>query len=222
MPMDEDTQKFMNEFKQTIQQQVGQIAGQQQQIASHLAAREQARQQAAQQQAQRAAPKMPEDSNERLLNEFVNNPTRFVSEMSSAIRQQATQESEQKLRDYQHDIETKQTINQFWGDFYAHNDDLTAYGPMVQAAFVNQPPGDPSQRANAAAEQVRQLMSNERQRAQSEEKRKSQTRNMASGLPPFANRGNENSEEQELDPKAETKEIVAEMNEWRNKRRKAV
>jgi hypothetical protein len=211
---------WFDDYQKQMNQQLGQAfdnIGRQQQ-----ATMQQMQQgQEAQVKAQTPKPKLPENADEKILNELFNNPTRFVAEMGQINRDQAAQISSQAIAEYKNQQQGEQQAGQFWQEFYQHNSDLQNYGPMITHMFHSQPAGiDPSERANTAANQVRQLVAQERANAIEDQKRQSREKNLISSPAAGAFPGISMPEgsEGEVDPQRATEDAVMDLNKARAKR----
>lgn len=209
---------WFDDYQKQLNQQLGQtfdnISRQQQAIAQQI---EQGQQAAA----PKPAPQLPENADEKILHELFNNPTRFVAEMGQINRDQAQQIAAQAIGQYKNEQQGQMQASQFWNEFYQHNGDLQNYGPMITHLFNSQPANaDPSERANAAANQVRQLVAQERANGIEDQKRQSRDKNLASSPAAGAFPGipMPQGSEGEVDPQRATEDAVADLNKARAKR----
>jgi len=207
-------QKYLEDFERRQQSRdasMAEIQRNQQAIAQHLAQQTQAA------QAPKIAPVEQSKVDERLLREFFENPTRWVAELSEVQRNQSKQLVDQALMQYEQNRRTQDDYQQFWGGFVQHNQDLADFLPMVRAVFDQTPGRTASDRANAAAAKVRDLVEAKRAAAVDEDRRTGQQARMTGSA---NGRGTpvRPAEEREVDAKQFFDEGIAELQEWKSKR----
>lgn len=213
-PQNDQFQKYLEDFEKRQQARdasMAEIQRNQQAIAQHLAQQTQAA------QAPKIAPVEQSKVDERLLREFFENPTRWVAELSEVQRNQSKQLVDQALLQYEQNRRTQDDYQQFWGGFVQHNQDLADFLPMVRAVFDQTPGQTASDRANAAAAKVRELVEAKRAAAVDEDRRTGQQARMTGSA---NGRGTpvRPAEEREVDAKQFFDEGIAELQEWKSKR----
>ena len=155
---------WFDDFKNQLGNALGTLNQQQQELASRVS-------QSAQPQPA-AAPQLSKDTDEKLLNDFVSNPSRFISELDEVITRKATDHAEKVISDAEANRRTEEAARKFENDFFSENPELMPYRALViekmqtQAAHL-----DPMARANGAAVEVRKLLKNEQANAIENERR---------------------------------------------------
>lgn len=211
-------ENFRAEIGQEVNSRLDKLANRQEQLARFMVEKDRQDQQArAESRRPAAAPAAPsKETDERILNELVQNPTKFFTELASITRSNAAVEADNRIQEYQKEEKSRSQVGAFWNGFYNYNADLVSYAPMVEAAFRSQPPGDPSERANAAAEDVRRVLAAERQAGVEAERESRSNRGMLSGTPPGNSR--QKSSPDNFDPEEDLRQTVDEMRALKERR----
>lgn len=156
--------KWFNEFQTQLAGALGGLNQQQQALAEQVNSV---------QAAPVAAPPSPsKETDEKLLNDFVNNPSRFISELDQVITSKAAAHAEQALSKAEEMRRTEEAARKFENDFFSQNAELMPYRALLIEKMQTQPGHlDPMARADAAAVEVRNLLKNEQANAVENERR---------------------------------------------------
>ena len=122
--------QWFDEFKNQLGNTLGGITAQQQQMASQMA------QTAA---TPAPAPLPSKETDEKLLSEFVNNPSRFITELDQVITQKATNHAEYVLRQQEEARRTEEAARQFENQFFSENSELIPYRAILVERMGAQP-----------------------------------------------------------------------------------
>ena len=170
--------QWFDEFKNQLGNTLGGITAQQQQMASQMA-------QAAATPA--PAPLPSKETDEKLLSDFVNNPSRFIKELDQVITKKATDHAEHVLRQQEEARRTEEAARQFENQFFSENAELLPYRAILVERMGAQPGHlDPKARADAAAAEVRELIKKEQLGAIENERRQRVSALRASGAQGFS------------------------------------
>ena len=117
------------------------------------------------------------ESDEKLLNELVQNPTRFISQLDEVITQKATTRAQAAIAQSEQNRRSEVAAEKFETEFFGANPDLQPYRALlIEKMQTTQGHLRPDQKADAAAVEVRAMLkdnqaeaveNNRRQRAQS-------------------------------------------------------
>jgi|DEB0MinimDraft_10_1074344.scaffolds.fasta_scaffold04980_2 hypothetical protein len=157
---------------------------------------------------------------EKLLKELFENPKRWVAELSEINRNQAAQIASQTVQQYEQRRRAQEDHQAFWQGFASYNGDVADFMPMVQRLFDSQPQTmTASERADAAAAQVRQLIARRRADAVDDDRRQTNQQNLTATA---SGRVDSAQQRQEAAPvltaEQRLQEGVDELREWREKR----
>ena len=191
------------------------VAQRQDQLAQYVAEQGQLREKP---QPQAYSKEQTDQAGQKLLSEMLENPIQFYSKLTGLNKAAAAQVAEEKIKEFQETQRKQDDYQGFWDGFYAHHQDLSAFHAQVEAAFHSQPQAlEPSKRADAAAEQVRSLLAQQRADAVEGEKRAKSQRRMTASATSGALDATPGLED-DLDPKQAARDAVREMEEYRTKR----
>tara|TARA_B100001250_G_scaffold465_1_gene413 strand:- start:671 stop:1321 length:651 start_codon:yes stop_codon:yes gene_type:complete len=130
-----------------------------------------------------AAPQGPsKDTDEKLLNDFVNNPSRFISELDQVITSKAAAHAEEALSRAEEGRRMEDAARKFENDFFSQNPELMPYRALLIEKMQTQSAHlEPMAKAEAAAVEVRNLLKNEQANAIENERRQRVSALRASG-----------------------------------------
>ena len=204
--MAEDSQnpevpKYFEEFRDQVGESVKQLALSQQQLANVVANQAEAQQQAAAAAPASAPQVASKEVNDRFLNEFVANPTETFANFKQMVTAEAGKQASELLQQHEATRKQEEAARQFEQEFFQHNQDLAPYRALVVEHLQKQPANlEPSARANAAAEEVRQLLVQSQAQAIENDRRQRAEKLRAAGIrgaqfaPPGAEHLNPESE----------------------------
>jgi hypothetical protein len=169
---------YFREFQAQVGQTVQQLAQSQQQLASAVQAQAEVR------QPQQPAPILPnKEVDDRFLNEFVANPTQTFANFKQIVTDEASRQAGQMIEQREEQHRQEDAARQFEQEFFRHNQDLAPYRALVVDHLQRQPGNlDPSARANAAAEEVRQLLVQSQAQAVENDRRQRAEKLRAAGI----------------------------------------
>jgi len=147
-----DAPQWFNEFKDQMGQVLGGITQQQQAMGQQIA-------QASQPAPEAAASPQPGLSDERLLNDLVNSPSKFISELDNVITQKAAAQTQTAIQQAEENRRIEEAAQKFEAEFFTRNPELKEYRALVIDKMQKQPVHlEPNAKADAAAEEVRALL----------------------------------------------------------------
>lgn len=176
--------QYFEEFRTQVGETVKQLAQSQQQIAEAVQLQAQNIQKSQQATPQPAAqPLASKEQNDRFLNEFVANPTETFTNFRTIVTEEARREAGEMIAQREQARQQEEAARQFEQEFFAHNRDLAPYRALVVEHLQKQPANlDPSARANAAAEEVRQLLVQSQAQAVENDRRQRAEKLRAAGI----------------------------------------
>ena len=166
-------------------------------------------------------PRMPDNEvGEKILKAQFEDPTRFWAEVGELNRQQAAAIAKQAIEDYAKKSEANAAHREFWTGFSDHNRDLAAFLPQVQHIFGSLPANmDASRRADEAAKQVRELITQRRADAVEADRRQtSQARMTATPNAPANPAAQRPENQREMTGAEAAADAIADMEAFRAKR----
>lgn len=218
-PEQEAPPSWFEEYQRSMVEKMDQgltaVAARQDQLAKYVADQGQLRNQPT---APPISAEQQDVAGQKLLKEMLENPIQFYTKLTQLNQATAAKVAEEKLQGYIQEQRKNDDYQGFWDGFYAHHQDLTGFHPQIEAAFHSQPQTmEASKRADAAAEQVRGLLAQQRADAVEGEKRQRSQRRMTASATTGALDASDGSSE-DIDPRQAAKDAVAEMEAWRQKR----
>lgn len=187
--------KYFEEFRDQVGESVKQLAESQQQLANVVASQAEAQQKAAQSAPVSQPQVASKEVNDRFLNEFVANPTETFANFKQMVTAEATKQASEMIEQREAARRQEEAARQFEQEFFQHNQDLAPYRALVVEHLQKQPANlEPSARANAAAEEVRQLLVQSQAQAIENDRRQRAEKLRAAGIrgAQFAPPGGEN------------------------------
>ena len=127
------------------------------------------------------------ESDEKLLNEFVQNPTRFISQLDEVITQKATTRAQTAIAASETSRRAEVAAEKFERDFFGANPDLEPYRALlIEKMQTSQSHLQPGQKADAAAVEVRAMLKDNQANAIENERRQRAHSLAASGARGFS------------------------------------
>jgi len=174
---------WFNDFKDQLGGALGTINQQQQALA-----------QSVQDGAARAPAATPsqslgatKESDEKLLNEFVQNPTRFISQLDEVITHKATTRAQNAIAASENNRRAEVAAERFETDFFGANPDMEPYRALlIEKMQTTQSHLQPGQKADAAAVEVRAMLKDNQANAVENERRQRAASLAASGARGFS------------------------------------
>lgn len=179
----EEVPAYFKEFQAQVGQSVQQLAQSQQQIAGAVQAQAEASGRLANAKPATTGQQPSKEMDDRFLNEFVANPTQTFQNFKQIVTDEATKQAGEMIEQREANRRQEDSAKQFEQEFFNHNTDLAPYRALVVEHLQRQPEHlDPSARANAAAEEVRQLLVRSQAQAVENDRRQRAEKLRAAGI----------------------------------------